>query len=118
MAENSAIDIDASNGPVIIFVKEQFSLSNTKFNVSGNPADVVIYCAYDNSMACTVNIADNSQCRFLMAGRKSAMTISGSQVEGAVVGSRMTVDSGSKVTYPHDMITVGKRPVIISWEEK
>jgi len=117
--EGSTIKIDARRGPVLIYVKESFSLDGAKFNVDGDARNVIIYGAYDSTKrsGCTVSITNGSQASFLFNGKYSQVSLSGSKFSGSLLSDKVDITNKSAVAFPSSLVKMKSMPEILTWEE-
>ncbi len=117
--EGSTITIDASRGPVLIYVKESFTLDGAKFNVDGNPKNVTIYGVYDNKeeKGCTVSMKNSSLASFLFNGKYSKVDVSNSRFSGSLLSDIVEIKDRSAVSFPASLVKMKSMPEILSWEE-
>ena len=117
--EGSTIKIDATRGPVLIYVKESFSLDGAKFNVDGDARNVIIYGAYDSTKrsGCTVSITNGSQASFLFNGKYSQVSLSGSKFSGSLLSDKVEITNKSAVSFPSSLVKMKSMPEILTWEE-
>lgn len=117
--EGSTIKIDATRGPVLIYIKESFSLNGAKFNVDGDPKNVIIYGAYDSieKKGCTVSMTNSSKASFLFNGKYSKIDVSNSKFSGSLLSDRVEIKENSTVSFPASLVKMKSMPEILTWEE-
>ncbi|MHC9544701.1 MAG: hypothetical protein AB9903_34740 [Vulcanimicrobiota bacterium] len=117
--EGSTIKIDATRGPVLIYIKESFSLNGAKFNVDGDPRNVIIYGAYDSQekKGCTVSITNSSKASFLFNGKYSQVNVSNSKFSGALISDKVEIMKNSTASFPASLVRMKSMPEILTWEE-
>lgn len=117
--EGSTIKIDATRGPVLIYVKESFSLNGAKFNVDGDAKNIIIYGGYDSKekTGCTVSMTNSSHASFLFNGKYSKIDVSNSKFSGSLLSDRVEIKENSTVSFPASLVKMKSMPEILTWEE-
>ncbi|MDQ7823535.1 MAG: hypothetical protein RDV48_12120 [Candidatus Eremiobacteraeota bacterium] len=117
-ATGRTITIDASKGPVILYVRQRFSLSGSTINfASGAPCDprnLIVYC----SSYCSVSIKDESKCSLLLAAPSTDIDVQGkSYVVGSLLGNKVKCHA-SVIEYPKGRLKdMRDRALLVAWEE-
>lgn len=117
--EGSTITIDATRGPVLIYIKESFSLNGAKFNVDGDSKNVIIYGAYHSleKKGCTVSITNSSKASFIFNGKFSQVDVSNSEFSGSLISDKVKITDKSKISFPASLVKMKSMPEILTWEE-
>jgi len=117
--EGSTITIDATRGPVLIYIKESFSLNGARFNVDGDSKNVIIYGAYDSceKKGCTVSITNCSKASFIFNGKFSQVNVSNSEFSGSLISDKVKITDKSKILFPASLVKMKSLPEILTWEE-
>ncbi|MDQ7823534.1 MAG: hypothetical protein RDV48_12115 [Candidatus Eremiobacteraeota bacterium] len=114
----STITIDASKGPIILYVRSKFALSGSTINfASGTPCDprnLIVYC----SSYCSVSIKDQSKCSLLLAASSADIDVQGkSYVIGSLLGNKVKC-TASVIEYPKGRLKdMRDRALLVAWEE-
>ncbi|MDQ7823533.1 MAG: hypothetical protein RDV48_12110 [Candidatus Eremiobacteraeota bacterium] len=122
-ATGRTITIDASKGPIILYVRQSFIMDNSKINftTSGtacDPRNLIVYA----SPSCSVSIKNGSRCSLLMAAPSTDIDVQGgvkgsSLVVGSLLGNKVNC-SASVIEYPKGRLKdMRDRALLVSWEE-